>query len=98
MVNLRAMREFTESDQAFIRRHINYDMSPSQFASYFNCTYDELNAIFDIMGVKRRFGHLVRFCTPYPPQVAKSVKKFNWATHYGEISNGKDEVHPADSD
>lgn len=98
MVNVRLMREFTLEELSMIRRHWMEDMSTFQLAKFFNCEQEDILAACRKMKLKIRNVHLVRFCTPFPPQIARQVKKFNWATHYGEISDGKDQAHSANPD
>lgn len=81
------MKEFSLQEMNFIRRHWQIDMSAYQMARYFGCPESDIHAIRKAMGLKYNLKQLTAFCTPFPFQVGKNVKKFSWPLHgnaYGE--------------
>ena len=92
-------QEHTKSECAFIRAHHQIDMSASQLARYYGITEPDFEAICKQLKLKigRNQLRMTAFCTPYPPQIAKSVKKFSWANYHGD-NHGQGKIYPADSD
>ncbi len=76
-------------------------MSPFQLAKYFDCDQEVISQAAKMMGLKITPNNvkMSSFHTPYPPQVGKSAKLFNWETYYLEAveNDGQEKIHSTDS-
>lgn len=92
-------REFSLDELSFIRKHWQIDMSALQLARYFGCEEADIDRARKSMKLKLSKHNLrmTAFYTPYPFQVAKTVRKFNWTRYLRTHPNGQEEIHSADS-
>ncbi len=90
-------RNFTGEQLAFIKAHLLQDMNALQLAVYFDCHIHDIDLARRSLGIKltKENMRMTRFHTPYPCQIAKSVRKFNWDNYLKDNPNGKIQAHSA---